>query len=153
VPRRDRLEDLLVSGRLKAHRPTEREISDIFSVADRGLQDAGAEGLSTDGRFAAAYGAALALVTVVVCASGYRIGRVAGHHRLTFDVLPQLMGAAAAERARYFNASRAKRNLSEYERAGVVSRAEADALVREANAFRAEVEAWLREVHPDLHAS
>ena len=140
-----------MSGRLKAHRSAESEIRDLLSVADRGLCDAGAEGLSTDGRFAAAYGAALALATVVVCASGYRIGRVAGHNRLTFDVLPELMGGDATDRARYFNASRAKRNLSEYERAGVVSRAEADALVRSAREFRAEVEAWLREVHPGLY--
>jgi len=35
----------------------------------------------------------LALATIVIGASGYRVGRVPGHHRLTIDLLPVLVGA------------------------------------------------------------
>jgi hypothetical protein len=57
----DRVQDLLVSGRLKFHRPSQREVTDLFSIAERGLMDAAAQGLPADGQFAAAYGRTSAL--------------------------------------------------------------------------------------------
>jgi hypothetical protein len=47
---------------------------------------------------------------------------------------------------------RKKRNLSDYERSGVVSDREADEMVRLATDLRQVVAKWLRENHPRLLA-
>ena len=46
------------------------------------------------------------------------------------------MGAGVTEAAVYFDSCRALRNTSDYDRAGVVSAAEVDELLRETDAFR-----------------
>ena len=142
--------DLLTAGRLKKHTPSRAEVSDLLAIADRRVRDAAVAQLSSDGRFASAYGASLSLVTIVVVASGYRVGQAAGHHRLTIDLLPALMGEQERARAVYLDACRRKRNLGEYERSGVVTEAEARALADAATGLRADVIAWLETGHPEL---
>ena len=142
--------DLLAAGRLKKHTPQRDEVNDLLAIADRRLHDAAVAELSSDGRFASAYGASLSLVTIVVVASGFRVGHAAGHHRLTIDLLPTLKGEHERERAAYLDACRRKRNLGEYERAGVVTEAEAVVLADAAGELRADVIAWLESEHPEL---
>jgi hypothetical protein len=150
VPERIVLEDLLANGRLKRHRPSAAESRDLLAVADRHLRDASLSQLSDDGRFTAAYGAVLALATMVIGASGYRVGRVPGHHRLTIDLLPVLLGARESTRASYFDACRRKRNQADYERAGAATTAEVEALIEAASEFRHDVLRWLESDHPLL---
>lgn len=145
-----KIADLLASGRLKKHRPSRKEVSDLLAIADRRLRDAAVAELSSDGRFASAYGASLSLLTIVVVASGFRVGHAAGHHRLTIDLLPALKGEQERSRARYMDACRRKRNLGEYERSGVVTDAEARALASAAAGLRADVLAWLATDYPSL---
>lgn len=150
MPERILLDDLLVQGRLKRHRPSAAETRDLLAIADRHLTDAALTELSDDGRFAAAYGAVLALATVVIAASGYRVGRVPGHHRLTIDLLPVLLGAHEHTRARYFDACRRKRNQADYEHAGAATGAEVEALLEAADDFRQDILRWLESNHPLL---
>lgn len=144
------LDDLLANGRLKRHRPSAAETRALLAVADRHLKDASLSELSDDGRFTAAYGAVLALATIVICASGYRVGRVPGHHRLTIGLLPVLVGANERTRATYFDACRRKRNQADYERAAAVTTAEVDALLEATVEFRQDVLTWLERDHPLL---
>jgi hypothetical protein len=144
------LDDLLAKGRLKRHRSSSAETRALLAVADRHLRDASLIELSDDGRFTAAYGAVLALATIVISASGYRVGRVPGHHRLTIDLLPVFLGAHEGTRARYFDACRRKRNQADYERAGAVTTAEVDALLEAAVEFHHDVLEWLESEHPPL---
>lgn len=150
MPERIVLDDLLANGRLKRHRPSAAETRDLLAVADRHLRDASLSELSDDGSFTAAYGAVLALATIVIGASGYRVGRVPGHHRLTIDLLPVLVGAQERARARYFDACRRKRNQADYERAGAATTAEVEALIEAAVEFRQDVLVWLESDHPLL---
>ena len=150
MPERIVLDDLLVNGRLKRHRPSAAETRDLLAVADRHLRDASLSELSDDGRFTAAYGAVLALATIVIGASGYRVGRVPGHHRLTIDLLPVLVGANEGTRARYLDACRRKRNQADYERAGAATTAEVEALIEAAAEFHQDVLEWLESNHPLL---
>jgi len=92
----------------------------------------------------------LALATIVIGASGYRVGRVPGHHRLTIDLLPVLIGAYVGPRAKYFDACRRKRNQADYERAGAVTTVEVDALLEATVEFRQDVLRWLESYHPLL---
>jgi hypothetical protein len=150
VPERIALDDLLARGRLKRHRLSAAETRDLLAVADRHLRDASLSELSDEGRFTAAYGAVLALATIVIGASGYRVGRVPGHHRLTIDLLPVLLGARERTRASYFDACRRKRNQVDYERAGAATAAEVEALIEAAAEFRQDVLRWLESDHPLL---
>lgn len=142
--------ELLASGQLKRHQPSPREIVELLELADRQLADGEVTEVSPDGRFASAYGAALTLATVVVAASGYRVGHVPGHHRLTIGLLPELKGEAERRRATYLDACRRKRNAADYERVGAVSLTEVDALCSAARELREDVAAWLATEHPEL---
>jgi hypothetical protein len=141
---------LLESGALRRHRPSRREIIGLLAVADRDLADAHVTQVSLDRRFATAYSGALQLATIVMAASGLRVAAQRGHHAVTWQALPELIGDATRETAIYFDSCRALRNATDYDRAGVVSAAEVDELLREAAAFRTAVLGWLAEKHPRL---
>lgn len=144
------MQRLLESGALRHHRPSRREIAALLAVADRDLADAQVRQTSLDRRFATAYSGALQLATVVVAASGYRAAAQRGHHAVTWQALPQLMGDGLRETAIYFDSCRALRNTTDYDRAGVVSASEVEELLRETAAFGAAVLRWLVGAHPGL---
>jgi len=64
--------------------------------------------------------------------------------------MPEVMGPEFRGRADYFNTCRATRHVTDYDRAGVVSAAEAEEILKEASAFKAEVIDWLKANHPHL---
>jgi uncharacterized protein (UPF0332 family) len=139
----------LNEGRLQRHQTSATEIADLFQEVDRDLADAAVKKISADRRFATAYNAALQMATVVLYASGYRAGK-SGHHWVTFKVLPEVMGPEAQDRADYFNSCRSTRHVTDYDRAGVVSEAAADEILKEAKGFKEQVIEWLKAKHPYL---
>ena len=143
------LKQFLAEDRLRPHRASRREIRDLLRVSDRDLKDAAVDAISVDLRFQAAYQAALQLATIILAASGYRTTG-AGHHWLTFNVLPELLGPQSQEIATYFDQCRGQRNRSDYDRAGEIAREEAIELLDEAKKFRRTVLSWLRERHRSL---
>ena len=138
------LKDWVDSGWLRNHRPSLQEMKNLLSIVDRDLHDAGTPGISADWRFGMAYSAALKLCTMVVHASGYRV-ESARHHYLSIAALPLIMGERAAHSAQYLEGCRRKRNVVEYDLAGVVSEIEADGLFRFACQLREDVLAWIEE--------
>ena len=150
MPKRPRLDDLLASRRLQRHSPFPAETGDLLALAKRQLADACAAGLSPDGRFAAAYGAAITLATAIVCAGGYRVADAPGHQRLTIELLPVLLGEQQRRGATYLDACRRKRNVAEYERAEATTLAESQALHAAVRELQEEVLTWLAEEHPEL---
>ncbi len=143
------LKALLADGRIRAHKTSAREVADLLRVVDRDLADAAIPQLSTDRRFATAYNAALQLATIALHASGHRAAG-AGHHWSTFHVLPEIMGPQAQVRADYLDSCRAKRNVTDYDRAGEISERDAEEILAEAETFRRELLAWLKKNHPTL---
>lgn len=143
------LKQFLAGGRLRPHRTSAKEIRDLLRVADRDLKDAAVKDISVDLRFTTAYQAAFQLATIVLAASGVRTTGT-GHHWVTFNVLPELLGREVQGLADYFDQCRGKRNLSEYDRAGEISEGEAKELLGGARKFRATVLDWLRAHHPRL---
>lgn len=145
-----RLQRWVESGALRPHRTSRREIADLLAVVDRDLTDARATGVSLDRRFAIAYSAVLGLASMVLAASGYRVASRRGHHAITLQALPEIMGEDVRDLATYFDSCRVLRNASDYDRAGVVGSSDVEELLREATAFRGQVLAWLRATHPRL---
>jgi len=150
VPKRPRLDDLLATGRLKRHSPSPVETGDLLALAKRQLADASAAGLSPDGRFASAYGAAITLATAIVRASGYRVASAPGHQRLTIELLPVLLGDQQRRGATYLEACRRKRDVAEYERADATTLAESRELRAAVQELQEEALTWLAEEHPEL---
>jgi hypothetical protein len=145
-----RLQHWLDAGALRRHRTSGREVADLLAVAERDLGDAHVTALSLDRRFATAYSAALQLATIVLAASGLRVAAQRGHHAVTWQALPELMGGDIGDTAVYFDSCRTLRNRSDYDRVGVVSEAEVEEVLREAAAFRGQVVDWLYRAHPRL---
>jgi len=150
VPKRPRLDDLLATGRLKRHIPSPAETGDLLALARRQLAAASAAGLSPDGRFAAAYGAAITLATAIVRAGGYRVPDAPGHQRLTIELLPVLLGDQQRRGATYLEACRRKRDVDEYERADATTLAESRELRAAVQELQEEALTWLAEEHPEL---
>jgi len=121
----------------------------LIRLVDRDLADAGIEALSADRRFATAYNAVLQLATIVLRGSGYRTTGV-GHHWVTIQSLPHLLGEGEQDRTDYFDSCRRKRNHIDYDAAGGIADSEATELYYESHAFRGIVLDWLQQNRPDI---
>jgi hypothetical protein len=142
-------ERLLEQGRLRPHRTSRSEIQQLLRLVDRDLADAQVRDLSSDRRFLIAYEAILALATAPLYCSGYETyGQ--GHHWITFQCLPDLLGDELRETASYFDLCRTKRNVSAYDRSGQISQAEAEEIISEASEFKSVVHEWLKAEYPQL---
>ena len=97
-----------------------------------------------------AYRAALTLATAVVLAHGYRVANTSGHHRLTIELLPVLLGDQQRRGATYLDACRRKRSTAEHERAAAITAGESQALRAAAQELQEEVFTWFSEEHPEL---
>jgi hypothetical protein len=142
------LQDWARNAWLIEHQSSPQEIADLLALADRDLNDCRAKGLSEDWQMAIAYNAALQSATAALAASGYRAPRDAHHYRV-IQSLTLTLGADSSVVAK-LDAFRKKRNLSDYERVGLVSEKEVQEMVALATRFRTDVDAWLREHHPNL---
>lgn len=137
-------------GRLQPHSTNKQEIQNLFKLVDRDIKDARINQLSTDRRFATAYNGALQLATIIIHAAGYRTKASTGHHWVTILSFPEVMGKSQKSRADYFNACRAKRNVTDYDRVGEISDQELEELLKEVTEFKNVVISWLKEKHPNL---
>ena len=136
------------NGWLIGHRTSPNEIRDLLAVVDRDLADSEARGLSPDWRMNIAYNAALQAATIALAAAGYRAARESLHFRV-IQSLRETIGVDAGVAAT-FDAFRKKRNITGYERIGLVSDADAEAMRALAVRLRDDVVAWLTKHHGRL---
>ena len=109
--------------------PTSREeIQGLLRLAERDLTQAKISGLYPDGRFAFAYNAALQLATAYLRLHHIRV-RASRHHLRTSQELEALLPSEQRQFALDFERARRKRHKLMYDQAGVVSEAEAEALI------------------------
>jgi len=134
-------------GWLLEHKTSGREVADLLAAADRDLADSQTRALSPDWRFNIAFNAALQSARAALAVSGYRPSRETQHYIVVRSL--RLTIGADARTVELFEAFRRKRNIGTYERAGVVSDHEAEAMHRLAVKVRQKVEAWLREHHAE----
>ena len=136
------------NGWLVEHRTSPQEIADLLGVADRDLRDGVVKDLSEDWRLAIGYNAALQCATTALAACGYRASRDTYHYRV-IQSLAHTIGANANLIAQ-LDAFRKKRNIGDYERAGLVSETEAREMLALARTLRKYVEEWLQQNHSHL---
>ncbi|MEA3403368.1 MAG: HEPN domain-containing protein [Armatimonadota bacterium] len=138
-------EDLLEAGRIRRHRSTADQLIAHLDIAHTRLEDASVEGMSAEGTFLFAYDAARAAAEAVMAVEGYRAASGAGRHEIVFEFLRRAERSRWADLAVELDEAREKRNYAEYERAGLITRTEADDLLRRAREFVNEVARWLHE--------
>ena len=117
-------------------------------MVDRDLADSATEALSADWRMTIAYNAALQVATAALAAAGYRASRDQHHYRVIQSLRETI--AADAALVNTFDVFRKKRNVTAYDRAGLVSDADAKAMRALADRLRQDVVGWLRREHPHL---
>ena len=142
------LRDWLKNGWLIEHQTSPREIVDLLGIADRDLDNCQTAGLSPDWKLNIAYNAALQMATAALAAVGYRAARDAHHYRVIQSLAYTIR--ADARLITQIDGFRKKRNISDYERAGVVSDQEVKEMLILAGNLRASVIKWLHTNHPKL---
>ena len=143
------LKDWSNNGWLRPYRTSPSHLAELFAIADRDLEDARTDRLSTDWQFGIAYNAALKLCTILLYAEGYRPEKNLAHYR-TLQALPLIMGPERKDDADYLDSCRSKRNTAEYDSVGCVSPEEARELIAFAAELRQAVAVWLKDNHPEL---
>jgi len=141
---------LVNQKRLRIHSTSTEEIDKLLAKAERDLSDAQVPAMSLDGRFMAAYGAALSLATAALAAAGYRCSGQA-HHVTVFETMPLTMGEDLRASSHYFDACRQKRNHALYDEAGLATEGDVEDIIDSAQTLDAQVRGWLSEIHPELY--
>lgn len=106
----ENLDNLVKIKQLKAEPPDQNEFDGMVSSAKRRLKDAQVEGLSEEGSFLSAYGAAHALSLAAMRWHGYR----SDNRFLVFQCLQHTVGMEDAK-WRVLDKCHKQRNLAEYE--------------------------------------
>ena len=135
-------------GWVEKHKTSPQEIEELFQIADRDLKDCQARDLSDDWQLNIAYNAALQSAKAALAAAGYRSSREAQH----FRIIQSLAFTVGLEKSLIdkLDKFRKKRNISDYERAGLVSEGEVREAITLAQQLRKQVEDWIRANHPHL---
>jgi uncharacterized protein (UPF0332 family) len=137
------LKQLLNQGRLKPHETSKEEIHNLLKLIKRDIKDSKIRVLSADRRYSTAYNAILQSATILLYCKGYRPKGI-GHHFIVFEAMKEILSKDYHELADYFDSCRAKRNVSDYSCANEISEAEADELIKEAEAFLEVIIQWLK---------
>ena len=142
------LKKWLDNGWLVKHEASVPEIGELFRAMERDLIDCRVAELSPDWRLTIAYSAALRAATAALAAEGYRPDREQQHYR----VIQSLTFTIGADRdlIAEFDLYRKKRNVSSYERMGMISDLEAARMIELAERIRDLVHVWLEHNHPEL---
>ena len=141
--------DWAKSGWLRPHKTSKEEIISLLEIVTRDLKDAETKGLSEDWKFGIAYNAALKLCTIALHSSGFRPEKNLAHYR-TLHSLPLTLGDRYKPEANYLDLCRKKRNETEYNFAGNISKDEALELIEFCKELKTTVIAWLNKYHKNL---
>jgi hypothetical protein len=128
--------------------PTAQEIAALRGIVARDIQDCQSKGLGADWKLNIAYNAALTCATIGLAACGYRSTGEAHHYRVIQSL--RFTVRCSRQTVAQLDTFRKRRNISDYERAGTASQADAREMFELAKALRRDVDAWLKGEHPEL---
>ncbi len=142
------LEDWLKDKLIEVYTASAHEIAELLQICDRDIEKSQVTEIGPDWQLSIAYNAALQASIAALSASGYRARKEGAHYRaiqsLAFTI------KAEPSLVRQIDKFRLKRNVSDYERVGVVTEREAQQMIIIAKQLRQKVEEWIRNNHPDL---
>lgn len=138
------IDSLLDQGVIERREFSQKEISDLFNIVERDLNDSKTKDLSLDWKFGIAYNAALKLITILVRGSSIRV-KSGSHHMNTIALLPEVLGNSYIDDRNYLDSCRRKRNAVEYDYAGGVTEIEVKELQDFVVELKAKVQEWCIE--------
>jgi uncharacterized protein (UPF0332 family) len=141
------LEDWVNDKLIVKHRPSAGEIAQLLHICDRDLEKVEITELGSDW-LSIAHNAAIQAAKAALAAVGYR-ARKEGQHYLVLQSLAFTIKTDAAT-IKQLDKFREKRNVSDYERAGLVTEQEAKEMIALAKQLRHDVEQWLKAHYPRL---
>lgn len=145
------LENLLAIHRLQNFNPTPAGVQQLLAAAERNLNDARLDALSSDNRFDAAYKAIMQCAMLGLWANGYRTSTSQpGHHQTALQALPKTMDIDQ-DTVIVLDALRKQRNLNDYEGDPVTEAAVVECLAQ-AQSLLAHTMKWLKANQPQLLA-
>ena len=124
------------------------DIAQLLHICDRDLEKAELIELGSDWRLSIAHNAAVQAAKAALAAIGYR-ARNEGQHYLVLQSLAFTIKTDAST-IKQLDKFREKRNVSDYERVGMVTEQEAEEMIALAKQLRMDVEQWLRVYYPQL---
>jgi len=142
------LENWLNDKLIVRHRPSAGEVAELLHICDRDLEKAEIIELGADWRLSIAHNAAVQAAKAALAAVGYR-ARKEGQHYLVLQSLAFTIKTDPAT-IKQLDKFREKRNISDYERAGLVTEQEAEEMIGLAKQLRDDVKQWLRAHYPSL---
>ncbi len=142
------LENWLNDKLILKHRPSAGQVAELLHICDRDLKKAEIIELGPDWRLSIAHNAAVQTAKAALAAAGYR-ARKEGQHYLVLQSLAFTIKTNPAT-IKLLDKFRQKRNISDYERAGLVTEQEAEEMIALAKQLRDDVEQWLRAHYPGL---
>ena len=142
------LEDWLNDKLIVKHRPSAGEIANLLHICDRDLEKVQIIELGPDWRLSIAHNAALQAATAALAAAGYRARKEGQHYYVILSLAFTINTDPAI--IKQLDKFRQKRNISDYERANLVTEQEAEEMIALAKQLRDDVEQWLRSHHPEL---
>jgi len=142
------LENWLNDKQIVRHRPAAGEIAELLHICDRDLEKAAIIELGPDWRLSIAHNAAVQAGKAALAAAGYR-ARKEGQH---YILLQSLAFTVKTEPSivDQLDKFRQKRNISDYERAGMVTEQEAEEMIALAKQLRDDVKQWLDSHYPEF---
>jgi HEPN domain-containing protein len=120
----------------------------LLHICDRDLEKAEIIELGPDWRLSIAHNAAVQTAKAALAAVGYR-ARKEGQRYIVLQSLAFTIKTDPAT-IKQLDKFREKRNISDYERAGLVTEQEAEEMIALAKQLRDDVEQWLRAHHHSL---
>jgi len=142
------LENWLNDKLIVRHRPSAGEVAELLHICDRDLEKTGIIELGPDWRLSIAHNAAVQAAKAALATVGYR-ARKEGQHYLVLQSLAFTIKTDPAT-IKQLDKFREKRNISDYEKAGLVTEQEAEEMIALAKQLRDDVERWLRAHYPSL---
>lgn len=142
------LENWLNDKLIVKQRPSAGEVAELLHICDRDLGKVEIIELGPDWRLSIAHNAAVQAAKAALAAVGYR-ARKEGQHYLVLQSLAFTIKADSAT-IKQLDKFREKRNISDYERAGLVTEQEAEEMIALAKQLRDDVEQWFRAHYPSL---
>lgn len=143
------LENFERAGWIQRRKPAPADVENARAIMRRDLAAARRVDTDPDWRFNIAYNAVLKVAEAALAASGFEPARSGNKHERAIETLRFTMGLDAGT-VQQIQAYRKKRNIAEYEAAGLVSRGEADEILALAEELVARFDEWLAETHPGL---
>lgn len=142
------LENWLNEKLIEKHHTSAREIANLLHICDRDLEKANLTELGPDWRLSIAHNAAVQTAKAALAALGYRARKEKQHYLILQSLAFTLKTDPAV--IKQLDKFRQKRNISDYDRAGLVTEQEAEEMIVLAKQLRNDVEQWIQATYPEL---